>query len=106
MTGSGKATIVMLPTDALMAEGELKTYSVKGSDGSTVTRAFCPHCGSQLISYVEELPQLRFVKAGSLADGSWIKIDSSFWSATAEPWSPIDTSCPAFEKNPPLTDLT
>ncbi|MEP5766088.1 MAG: GFA family protein [Halieaceae bacterium] len=101
MTGSGKATIVMVPTDTLQTEGELKTYTVTGTDGSHVTRGFCPNCGSQLISYVEEMPVIRFVKAGTLEDSSWVTIDSSFWSCTAEPWSPVDAGCPAFEKNPP-----
>ena len=105
ITGSGKATIVMVPTDALKTEGEVKTYTVTGTDGSHVTRAFCPNCGSQLISYLDEIPTIRFVKAGALADSSWVTIDSSFWSCTAESWSPVDSSCEAFEKNPPLDGL-
>ena len=42
----------------------------------------------------------RFVKAGTMDDSSWVTIDSSFWSSTAEPWSPVDTNSPVFEKNP------
>ena len=102
MTGSGKATIIMVPTAGLESEGELKTYTVTGTDGSHVTRGFCPNCGSQVISYVEEMPDIRFVKAGSLSDSSWVKIDSSFWSCSAEPWSPVADDCPAFEKNPAM----
>ena len=100
MTGSGKATIVMVPTGNLQTTGELKTYTVTGTDGSHVTRGFCPTCGSQLISYVEEMPDLRFIKAGSLDDSSWVEIDSSFWSETAEPWSPVDNDHSAFPRNP------
>lgn len=100
MTGSGKATIVLVPTVALQAQGELNAYTVTGADGSHVTRCFCPNCGSGVISYVEELPDIRFVKAGTLDDSSWVAIDSSFWSSTAEPWSPVDTHCVAFERNP------
>jgi hypothetical protein len=100
MTGSGKATIVLIPTEALQAEGDLNSYTVTGTDGAHVTRAFCPNCGSQVISYVEEMPEMRFVKAGTLTDSSWVKVDSSFWSSTAEPWSPVAGDCPAFEKNP------
>lgn len=105
MTGSGKATIVMVPTEALNDSGDLKTYTVIGTDGSHVTRGFCPNCGSQILSYVEELPTLRFIKAGTLKDSSWVKIDSSFWSCTAESWSPVDADVLSFDKNPPLDDL-
>lgn len=102
MTGSGKATIVMVPTESLMTEGELKTFTVTGTEGAHVTRGFCPTCGSQTISYVEEMPTTRFVKAGTMDDSSWLTIDSSFWSCSAEPWSPVDPGCPAFEKNPSM----
>ncbi|MEP4486040.1 MAG: GFA family protein [Halioglobus sp.] len=102
MTGSGKATIVMVPSGNLQTSGELKTYTVTGTDGSHVTRGFCPTCGSQLISYVEEMPDLRFVKAGTMDDSSWVEIDSSFWSDSAEPWSPADIAHTAFPKNPSM----
>lgn len=100
MTGSGKATIVMVPTESLQTSGEMKAYTVRGTDGSHVTRGFCPECGSQLISYLEEVPATRFVKAGTLDDSSWVNIKSSFWASSAEPWSPVDGNCHAFEKNP------
>jgi hypothetical protein len=102
MTGSGKATIIMVPTDVLSTEGELTTYTVTGSEGAHVTRGFCATCGCQLMSYVEEMPAIRLVKAGALADSSWVTIDSSFWSCSAEPWSPVDSSLAVFEKNPPM----
>jgi len=100
MTGSGKATVVIVPTKALETQGELKTYTVIGTDGAHVTRGFCTTCGCQTMSYVEEMPAIRFVKAGTLEDSSWVTIDSSYWSCSAQPWSPVDESLPAFEKNP------
>lgn len=100
-TGSGKATILFLPTDALAMTGECRTYTVVGTDGGHVTRGFCPDCGSPLISYVEEVPGLRFIKAGSLDDSSWVEVSSSFWSHSARDWSPVDAGIPSFEGNPP-----
>ncbi len=101
ITGSGKATIILVPTEALMVHGDLKTFTVTGMDGAQVTRGFCPHCGSQMLSYVEEMPALRFVKAGVLEDSSWVKVESSFWSDTSEAWSPVDNTLESFPKNPP-----
>jgi hypothetical protein len=102
MTGSGKATIIMVPTPGLHTRGELKTYTVVGTDGSHVTRGFCPECGSQAISYVEEMPDIRFVKAGTLEDSSWVTVTSSFWRRSAEDWSPVDERVPAFDANPEM----
>ena len=101
-TGSGKATIVMVPTEALKTEGELRGYTVTGTDGAHVTRLFCPDCGSQLLSYLEEMPATRFVKAGTLDDSSWLTINSSFWGDSAEQWSPADTNQRICQQNPPL----
>ena len=100
-TGSGKATIVFVPAAALVITGEFKTYTVVGTDGSHVSRGFCPACGSPLISYVEEQPGVRFVKAGSLDDPSWVRVESSFWSGSAHHWDQVDGGLPSFPGNPP-----
>jgi hypothetical protein len=99
-TGSGKATILMLPRPALELTGTLKTFTVIGSAGSHVNRAFCPECGSPILSHVDELPGMVFVKAGSLDDSAWVEIQSSFWGSTAVGWSPTDTTKPLAPGNP------
>ncbi len=99
-TGSGKATIVLVPDSAVQSSGDIKTFTVEGSGGSHVTRCFCPHCGSPVLSFVEEMADLKFVKAGSLDDSSWVEIVSSFWQASARPWSPIAADVPAVPGNP------
>ena len=100
MTGSGKATIIMVPTETLASDGELKTYTVTGTDGGRVTRGFCPTCGSQVLSYLEGMDALKFIKAGTLENSDWVTITSSFWSSTARAWDPVRADAQAFEKNP------
>ena len=100
ITGSGKATIVFIRTNDLKINEDYKVYSVIGNDGTNVHRGFCPNCGSPIISFVTEQPNLKFIKAGSLDDSSWLKIESSFWSVSACNWDPISESLPSFEKNP------
>ena len=100
ITGSGKATIVFIPTKSLKITNNYKVYSVIGNDGTNVHRGFCPNCGSPVISYVTEQPDLRFIKAGSLDDSSWINIESSFWGISANKWDPVNDNIPCFEQNP------
>ena len=99
-TGSGKATILLIPENSLIIEGDLKNFSVTGSAGSTISRGFCENCGSPLISFVEENPDLKFIKAGSLNDSSWVSPNSSFFSTSAVPWSPVDEDIHSFTYNP------
>jgi hypothetical protein len=99
-TGSGKATIVFVPSASLEVFGEYRIYTVVGSDGSHVSRGFCPTCGSPIISYVAEQPDVRFIKAGSLDDASWVRTEASYWQVSAQPWDPVNVDIPSFEKNP------
>ena len=100
ITGSGKATILLVPSNSLKIDGDLKFFTVSGTAGSSVSRGFCKECGSQLVSFVEENPEIKFIKVGSLDDSSWVTIASNFWSSTAYPWSPADESIQTFTHNP------
>ena len=99
-TGSGKATILMLPSKAIKMEGELKFHTTTTASGRSMNRGFCDECGSPVMSFIEEMPGMKFVKAGSLDDSSWLKIDSNFFSSSAHSWSPIDEDIPSFTHNP------
>ena len=99
-TGSGKATIIFVPTGDLKMQGEYKLYTVVGTDGSHVSRGFCPECGSPVISFAQEQPDVRFIKAGSLDDPSWVNAEASYWGDSAHPWAPVDTGLPSFPGNP------
>jgi len=99
-TGSGKATILLIPNESLQINGELKYYTVTGSAGSNVSRGFCAECGSPLISFVRENPDIKFIKAGSIDDSTWINADSNFWSSAAKSWSPVDETVHTFTHNP------
>lgn len=101
VTGSGKATVVHLPEAALALHGEHKIYEKNGTDGSTVRRGFCPHCGSQMLTFIAEIPGFVFVKAGTMDDSSWISMQANCWTASANSWSPVDTTIAGFAGNPP-----
>ena len=84
----------------LEINNKYKVYSVVGTDGTNVHRGFCPDCGSPIISYVTEQPNLRFIKAGSLDDSTWVRAESSFWSTSACEWDPVNANLPSFPYNP------
>jgi hypothetical protein len=90
----------MLPSKAIKMEGELKFHTTTTASGRNMNRGFCRECGSPVLSFIEEMPEVKFVKAGSLDDSSWLKIDSSFFSSSAHSWSPIDEDIPSFTHNP------
>ena len=99
-TGSGKATVLVLPSNAIKMEGELKFHTTTTASGRSMNRGFCDECGSPVLSFIEEMPGMKFVRAGSLDDSSWLMIDSNFFSSSAHAWSPIDEDIPSFTHNP------
>ena len=101
-TGSGKATILLVPDSSLEIDGNLKFFTVQGSGGSHISRGFCENCGSPLISFVEENADIKFIKVGSINDSSWVNADSNFWSSTSNKWSPVDETIHSFSHNPDL----
>ena len=101
-TGSGKATILFIAKKYVDLNGELKYFESKGSSGSHVRRGFCHNCGSGVLSYSKELPRILFVKAGTLDDSTWVKIDSNFFTKSANAWDSVDESIKCFDGNPGL----
>jgi hypothetical protein len=100
-TGSAFATFCFVPDTGFRSEaGEAKGYTVGGSSGQGVSRYFCADCGSQLYSEVGVMPGVKFVKAGSLDDASWMSPQSAFWCDTAQPWITMPEGVTEIAKNP------
>lgn len=98
-TGSGFATFCLLPRTALrLLKGDPKFFEVRGESGGTVSRGFCPSCGSPVISYASAIPDLVIIKAGALDRSDWLAPLSSLWASSAQPWAKPDSSIPAFVK--------
>jgi hypothetical protein len=102
-TGSGKATIMIVPKKHLRLEGELKYFEVKGSSGSHIRRGFCEHCGSGILSYAKEVPHILYIKAGTLDDSSWLKIDSNFFTDSSHDWNKPSEAPKSFKRNPTMS---
>ena len=87
-TGSAFATFCIVPEAGFRSlTGDARFYAVEGTSGGPVDRGFCGDCGSPLFSRVSIAPGFLFVKAGALDDASWLEPASSYWGASAQPWS-------------------
>ena len=99
---SGSAYSIVFSAKARDVEvaGELTTYEDSGDSGGAVLRKFCGKCGSPILSEIVALPQLRFIKAGTLDDTSWLKPQSHLWCNSAMAWVELDPDLPHFPQNP------
>jgi hypothetical protein len=67
--------------------GELATYVTIGEEtGLRRERRFCPACGSPVLSRLEEMPGMTFLKAGTLDDGDRVRPAIEFYRSSAQRW--------------------
>ena len=100
-SGSAFSVVMIVPSGALIASGQLKTYLDAGDSGSEIQRRFCPYCGSPILSIMTDAPAVTIVKAGTLHDTGALAPQFHVWCASAQPWVTIDPQMPQFSGNPP-----
>ena len=100
-TSSPFSVVVGVPLDALAVEGDtLASYSTTADHGGETERKFCSACGSPLFSVSSAMPQVAFIKAGSLDDSSWIEPGLEVFTASAQPWAPHFDGVPQVARGP------
>lgn len=100
--GGGFASVLGVPKDALKINGEVKYFDLKADSGKTISRGFCPNCGSRLFSKPEALPTMVGIAVGSLDDGGWYRPGMDIYTSSAQPWAHMDPALPKFPKMPQM----
>jgi len=101
-SGSAFSAIAYFPKALVSISGETRGYSVKGSAGLTVDRHFCPQCGTPVFSQLLELPDLLFIKLGTLDDPNAITPTGHMWCDSMLSWLKLDDGLERLPGNPPL----
>jgi hypothetical protein len=89
-SGSTFGLVVGVPKPAFSLTGDVKVYHDRGDSGQPVDRAFCPNCGSLLTTDAAVMPDLIFIKAGTLDDTSWVQPTMQMFCDRAQPWINLD----------------
>lgn len=105
-SGSGHCSHVGLPDAALRVTGEVKFYDAPADSGNTVSRGFCPTCGSAIYSTNSGMPGMAFVRASSLDDPEVFQPQMVVYAGRAPSWDHIDPALPSFEGMPPQRDMS
>jgi hypothetical protein len=100
-SGTAFSTVVIVPAAGVqVTKGELQAYRVEAESGNSVTREFCPTCGSPVFSKLDSNPAIQVIKAGTLDDPSWVQPAMNIWTDSAQPWAPLEEGLPRIPKNP------
>jgi len=101
-TGTAFSVVVAVPREAFHVEGDtLSSFETRGDvHGGPTRRHFCSGCGSPIFSAVEALPDLVYIKAGTLDDPSWLEPNAEVFTRSAQPWAPHLEQAARFETMP------
>jgi hypothetical protein len=99
-SGTGHGTHVALPEEAVKFSGEIKFYDSPADSGNTVSRGFCPTCGSAILSRNSSMPGMAFIRASSLAEPDAVTPSLIVYASRAPKWDKMDPSLPSFAEMP------
>lgn len=101
-TGNPFSVIVGVARGALEVQGDtLASYSTTGEDhGGDTERSFCSACGAPVFSIAAVMPEVAFLKVGSLDDASWVKPAVEVWRSSAQPWTPAFANTAQLDRGP------
>ena len=99
---SAFSIVVGVPADKFKVEGESLSSFVTTGDvhGGPTRRHFCSNCGCPIYSAVDAMPDVVYVKAGTLDDASWLEPNVEVFTSSAMPWAPHLENAARFETMP------
>ena len=89
-TGSGHAALLMVRADSLDIAGYLQFYDQLADSDNTMSRGFCPKCGTPIMLRSSGYPELRFLTAGSLDDPDAFQPSQVLWHLAGQHWDTVD----------------
>ncbi|MEC7215265.1 MAG: GFA family protein [SAR324 cluster bacterium] len=80
--------------------GSPQAFQHQSESGNTMTKEFCPKCGSTVFGSNSGRPGIKSVHIGSLEDASFVEPNFNVWTCRQLPYTLIDESLNNFPKGP------
>ena len=100
-TGAAFVTAIAIPTAALKMAGDPKYHSVDIEGGSSMSRGFCPECGTHLFARTSSRGDAMGIHLATLDEPQRYRPTMDIWTASAQPWDYMNPELPKFPKAPP-----
>lgn len=80
--------------------GELAKFTHQSNAGNTVTKTFCPKCGSSIFGQNDGSLDYITISLGSLDDSSMFKPEVVVFARNKKPWDLMDDTLLTFDERP------
>jgi hypothetical protein len=100
-TGAGHITIVAVPSDRLTVTGALRVLHIpRADDAPPIPRHQCAACGTTLFARPLAMEGMSMLRAGTLDDGTPLKVELSVFVDQAQPWDRPSADVPVMTDAP------
>lgn len=93
-TGAPYATVLFVQANDFEVSGKLATYIHESDRGSTMTKSFCPTCGSQMFNENSAREGVLGLRAGTIDQKDQIAPAMNIFCDSAIPSTPMDEALP------------
>ena len=99
--GGVYGSFVFVSEEALQITGEMGSYEHESDRGNTMTKHFCPTCGSHMFGSNSKTPERCAVWVGVIDDASWFKPQAYVYARKKLPHTPVNPEVETFDKMRP-----
>lgn len=100
-SGTGHISNAFFKKDDVVIDGDTSSHESVTDSGATLTRYFCPECGSRLFGTNNNNANLISVTAGTVDNSEWFKPDLVVYRRSKPDWDLMDGDIATFDAMPP-----
>jgi hypothetical protein len=101
ISGGGATHNAIFPADRISFTGDLASHGHRAHSGNTLTKYFCPACGTPVCATSSARLQFRTMRLGFLTPGHGLKPTAAIWTDSAPDWAVIDPALERWPGQPP-----
>lgn len=98
-SGSAFAEHAMLPASAFVCQGATVSFNRK-ANGLDAEEVFCSSCRTRIYNRNSLLPDMIFLRAGTLSNSQLLTPMAHLWTKRMQRWIAIPEGVPSFEESP------
>ncbi len=97
VTGTGHSALAILEPDDITVAGQTTSYDRPADSGATVTRQFCPVCGTTICARTTRAPDAVLVPAGLLGGDEWYVPNQIIFARHHRDWDSFPDGVPQYK---------
>ena len=101
ISGAGHASNIGVPKGSTKVTGTLRYHEHSADTNNIVKRGFCPNCACDIYIENSGMPELEFLRAGSLDNLELFKPEVAVYTCRSPSWDAVDSSLAAGQLSTP-----